>query len=171
MFHGWFVELCDKTNLLSVEQRWLDIGFDKQKRCYNISPEAGRHPQLDRMKTHTVISPNNEVITFTGIRQFCRENTIRFSGFCGMLNGKHACYSGWRLPHNAHKLIGTTKPKAFNVKLQDPNGNVYGPIFNLEVFCQQHSLQASSIRHLLAGRYKTSKGWKVVDGVTILDKR
>lgn len=160
-YFAWFVESAAELQLLSEEQKWLDLGFDKQERCYNISPEAGRHPHFERMLSCTVIAPNGLEVSFTGMRKFCREVGIRFSSFCDMVNGRIVSAEGWRLPKNRSRPIGLTLPKQYNVKLVAPSGMIYGPITNLESFCRDHQLQASSIRHLLAGRYRSSKGWKL----------
>lgn len=160
-YFAWFVEGASEQQLLSREQFWLDLGYDKKQRCYNITPEAGRHPHFERMLHRTVIAPNGLEVSFTGIRAFCRDVGLRHSSFCEMLNGKVPSAQGWRLPKNKDQPIGQTLPKRYNVKLVDPNGGIHGPIVNLEEFCRLHQLQASSIRHLLAGRYQTSKGWRL----------
>ena len=158
-FFAWFIEASQQEQLLEREQAWLCVGFDNQYRCYNITPEAGRHPHYERMKSHSVISPEGVETTFVGMRQFCRERNLRFSSFCDMVNGRVPSSQGWRLPKNCHVETGRTLPKTFNVKLKDPCGNIHGPITNLEEFCRIHKLRSSSIRHLLAGKCKSSLGW------------
>lgn len=166
-----------KEERLKREQNWIDSVWDNQIKCYNLNPKAqsceGRKntvkqhlahmkSQDHRKKALTVIAPNGLEVSFTGIREFCRNVDIRFSQFCEMLNDHTPSSAGWRLPQNKDKPIGQTLPKKYDVILQDPNGVSHGPIFNLEEFCRIHLLQASAVRHMLAGRYNSTRGWKVL---------
>lgn len=175
-FAFFVLVFCEPEMRLIREQEWLNALFDNQQQCYNINPIAespkgrkytkeqhSRHleSQNHRKTTGTVIAPNGIEVVFTGMREFCRNNNLRFSSFCDMINGKLPSSEGWRLPKNRHFQTGQTLPKFFNVKLKDPQGNIHGPFHNLEKFCKIHKLRASSIRHLIAGRIKSSLGWTV----------
>lgn len=168
------LEISKPESRISREQQWLDAIYDNQQQCYNINPHAespkGRKytreqhvkhlaSQNHRKANFTIIDPNGVETTFVGMRQFCRERCLRFSSFCDMVNGHVPSSQGWRLPKNCHVETGRTLPKTFNVKLKDPCGNIHGPITNLEEFCRIHKLRSSSIRHLLAGKCKSSLGW------------
>lgn len=170
------IKKCKEEDLISNEQEWIDICFDKQNRCYNIRQKAENSTGLKRtkkqlkiarlaykkrMKTCTVVSPKGEIFTFTGIRKFCRKRKIKQSAFCSMINGKIPSAQGWRLLENISNKINQTVPKRFKIKLLSPSGEIYKNIFNLENFAKKHSLHASSIRHLIAGRIKSTLGWTI----------
>lgn len=51
-------------------------------------------------KTYTLRDPRGNLVTFTGMRKFCRENGIRNSGaIYKLLNGKATHARGWTLPN------------------------------------------------------------------------
>lgn len=172
------IELCTKEKRYEIEQKYLDLNFDNQQQCYNINPEAdscnGRkftNKQLlkhqscfeHRKKKFTVLSPNGEIITFIGIRKFCKEQNIKFTTFLNMLHGNViSTGEGWRLPCNKNKQATKSKYQKYDIKLVSPTGEVYNNIFNLEQFCKEHDLQSSCIRHLIAGKHKTHKNWKII---------
>lgn len=172
------IEICDKENCFEIEQKYLNLYFDYQKQCYNINLQVDgpkgkvyskkRHLkhlecQNHRKKKFTVLSPNNEIITFIGIRKFCREQNIKFTTFLNMLHGNTiSTCEGWRLPCNKNKQATKSKYQKYDIKLVSPTGEVYNNIFNLEQFCREHDLQSSCIRHLIVGKHKTHKNWKII---------
>lgn len=48
-------------------------------------------------KTCTLMSPDGELVTFTGIKKFCRENNLDQSAISKVLNGKANHHKKWRL--------------------------------------------------------------------------
>ena len=83
--------------------------------------------------------------------------------------GKAKSYKGFRLPENLdydfknYRKVNGRRAKLHNVKLISPNGEIYGPIFNIEEFCRIHFLSASGLRHLISGKNKSHKGWKIIE--------
>ena len=65
--------------------QWLSIGDNTAKAS---------------MQTHTVKSPTGEVITFTGMKLFCRNNDLNFKGMSKMLLRQRKQYRGWTLCQN-----------------------------------------------------------------------
>jgi group I intron endonuclease len=168
------IEECTEETLTASEQIWLDRLYDNQNYCYNIQSKSDSNlgvkrtgKQLkkarilykSRMKKFTVVSPKGETLNSIGIRKFCRKRKLPESAFNDMLNGKIPSVHGWRLPENINIQTGRTNPKKFKIKLVSPDGRIYKNIFNLEVFARKHNLHASSIRHLIAGRIKSTLGW------------
>lgn len=49
-------------------------------------------------KTYTLINPNGELITFTNMRNFCKENGLSNSKLCLVANGKRPSHKGWTKP-------------------------------------------------------------------------
>jgi group I intron endonuclease len=47
--------------------------------------------------TFTVVSPEGEIITFTGAREFCRIHNLHCGQFCEMLKGKYKQHKEWKL--------------------------------------------------------------------------
>jgi len=60
----------------------------------------------------------------------------------------------------------TSALKTYDVVLQDPSGNLHGPIVGLGIFARKHGLHKEHLSALLKGRLKTCNGWKVLDGKT-----
>jgi group I intron endonuclease len=53
-------------------------------------------PTSGKRKTFTVISPDEKIIEFTGLRRFCREHNINHSMLWRVLSGKQKEYNGWK---------------------------------------------------------------------------
>ena len=70
--------------------------------------------------------------------------------------------------YNVAKEAGrfTSALKTYDVVLQDPNGNLHGPIVGLGSFARKHGLYKENLGALINGKSKTYKGWKVLDGKT-----
>jgi len=58
-FSFFIIEFCERENLLSTEQKWLNVLFDNQKECYNFSNEArarfGEHSIQTKQKISSAL--------------------------------------------------------------------------------------------------------------------
>jgi group I intron endonuclease len=54
-------------------------------------------PTSGKRKTYTVKSPDGELVTFTGLRPFCRKHGFTMT-FHNLITGKLKKYKGWTLP-------------------------------------------------------------------------
>jgi hypothetical protein len=53
---------------------------------------------LHHQKTYTMKSPDGEIITFTNMKEFCKENDLCNSKLCEVASGKRKTHKGWTLP-------------------------------------------------------------------------
>jgi group I intron endonuclease len=53
---------------------------------------------LHHQKTYTMKSPSGEIITFTNMKEFCKENGLCNSKLCLVSSGKRKKHKGWTLP-------------------------------------------------------------------------
>lgn len=62
--------------------------------------QAALKSRLDRAKTYTLISPNQERIIFTNRNKFCRDNNLSAASLWKLLNKKNGMtqHKGWTLP-------------------------------------------------------------------------
>jgi len=49
-------------------------------------------------KTYTLKSPSGEIVTFTNMKEFCKENNLCNSKLCLVASGKRKNHKGWTLP-------------------------------------------------------------------------
>jgi len=71
--------------------------------------------------------------------------------------------TGRRMPkHVANSLI-ESRQKTYDIKIKDPNGNVYGPITNLSKFCRKHNLERSLLIKVFQGKRRHHKSWVLVE--------
>lgn len=49
-------------------------------------------------KTYTLLSPDGTLITFTNMKEFCKENNLSNSKLCLVASGKRRTHKGWTLP-------------------------------------------------------------------------
>jgi len=147
--------------LLLEEQKFLDLFWDNMNKCYNIEKNAGQQLQIHRRKTFTLISPHGEEKTFTGIGDFAKKQNISSTAVSAVLRGKALSCAGWRLKDTPIENIGRTRPKTYMLTLVSPNGEKYSNITNLEQFCKNNNLGSSNIRHMIAGKVKSHKGWTI----------
>jgi group I intron endonuclease len=78
---------------------------DSTKKKLSIA-NKGKKPSLNTIKgsiehnqkTYTMMSPNGEIITFTNMKLFCKENNLSNSKLCLVASGKIKSHKGWKLP-------------------------------------------------------------------------
>lgn len=153
-----------ESNLLDEEQKFLEVLYDDQRSCYNIEKNAIRNLQSHRKKEITVVSPNGDTTKFFGYNEFARHAGISNDEASRLANGKILSSHGWRLPSTEVSQTGKTKAKRFSITLISPEGTEYSDIFNLEQFCKTHNLISSCLRHVIAGRNASHKGWTLKSG-------
>jgi len=49
-------------------------------------------------KTYTLLNPNGELVTFTNMKNFCKENNLSNSKLCLVASGKRRSHRGWTIP-------------------------------------------------------------------------
>jgi group I intron endonuclease len=53
--------------------------------------------------------------------------------------------------------------KFYDVRLMDPDGNVYGPIQNIRAFSKEHDLSSQKMYLVIKGNRNHHKGWKLLN--------
>lgn len=127
--------------------------------------------QNKKRKSYEFVSPTNEEYTGRGVEEFCKKHGLSVSHMCALANGAIQSYKGWRLRQNKQYTFdrkalckknanarATTLPR----HLLSPEGIVYGPVVNISSFCNEHNLHRVSIRKLVAGKIKQTKGWRLL---------
>jgi hypothetical protein len=98
------MERCHESELVSIEQKWLDENHDDQKECYNISKIATRG--MLRMRPNVLLdgfsylSPQGIVHTInstTNLAALAREHNVRKVIFYELFHGTSKSAKGWTL--------------------------------------------------------------------------
>ena len=98
-------------------------------------------------KTYELITPENKHVTFTNIRQFCRENKLDNVSISLLLNNKIYYYKGW------------VKDYSHSYSFISPDGIIYKNITNLTNFCDEHNLKMKGMSKLHCGGVKSYFKW------------
>jgi group I intron endonuclease len=101
--------------------------------------------------TKRLLSPWNEIITFTKNSEMCKKYNISESKISTILSGKRKSFKGWKLPYeedNYHQILS-------------PSLEVF-KIYNVCLFAKEHNMHNSNLNSLLNGRLKSMKGWKLL---------
>lgn len=160
-------------NIYDVELEYISKFYGEN--CYNISKETNPNKSLieynnSKKKRFTLISPNNEEVEFFGLTEASRLINSSPSFISRLLKGEVKSCKGWRLIDNIdydYKNYRRTKnrgAKSHNILLIGPDGNLYGPIFNLEEFARQQGLKSSVFSNIINGRTRYCNGWSLYDG-------
>ena len=108
-------------------------------------------------KTYSLLNPKKEIITFTGICEFCRSNGLFFNNVRSLLTGKINSYNGWeRATTELEKPFINYKSK---ISLTNPSGEVISRE-SKRAFCSEFSLDRAAIGRVLSGKSRSYKGWK-----------
>lgn len=174
------VELCEMNALKEREQIHIDNHFGLK--CFNINPAVqvtGNNAR--QVQQITLISPSNKTINFNGtLREIAAQIHTQLVdpptlGSCAnilgqVLNKKKKHLRGWRLPENAAynwkaRSARSYHAKTWDIQLLGPEGQIIGPITNIEQFCRDHDILNSSVIHnLIMGRTRYANGWSIYSG-------
>jgi group I intron endonuclease len=167
------IEVCDIENIYEKEQNYIIKNFGKM--CYNINIDTTPSKFLakwneNRKKKFILIDANNIQYEFFGYREASNIIGCTIGAVCQIVNKKSLSCKGWRLPENInydYKNYRKKKGKGakiHNVKFLSPNGEIYGPIFNLEKFSKEHNLNSSVFSNLISKRTRYCNGWSLYNG-------
>lgn len=170
------IEYCNKSELAVREEHYIKINYGPN--CYNININP-RCEDINRRHIICInlVSPDNINYSFTGtMRDISRQMYSKFNfksenyvyqGINRLLNGKSKHFIGWRLTDNEEfdwtaPIKRNYNTKQWDVKLVSPNGEVFGPICNLEQFCREHDIKYSSdLINLINGKTRYINGWYI----------
>ena len=78
-----------------TREKWRKA-FGGKKPSENTRLGAIHHNQ----KTYTLTNPNGELITFTNMKKFCKENKLSNAHLCDVASGKRNSHRGWKKPQS-----------------------------------------------------------------------
>jgi group I intron endonuclease len=162
----------DISKIYEIEQIYIDITYGKN--CYNISKKTNEYNSLLknnklRREKFQLIDKENKLYDFSGLADTSRILNLNFRLLRNLVIGKSLSYKGWRLPKNIDynpKNYRKSKGRGaeiHNVRLISPDGEIHGPIFNIEEFCRNNKLVASNLRHVISKKNKSHRGWCLYD--------
>jgi len=149
-----------------------------EKKCRSIKGWTLLEENLNKSIKHyniSLVSPvGEEFNSITNLANFCKEHGgLNETAMYSLVNNKINSYCGWRL--KGHKTydrpgqflvtknkIGNAIAKTHDIKLESPDGTIYGPIFNLSDFCRTHNLLRATLNKVIVGKSKHCQDWKLV---------
>jgi len=148
-FEFLILEYVSIELLLAREQEYLNDYYDGGINCYNQSKNV--HSTM-RGRTHSeetiakMSGPNNH--------RFGKPMTLETK------EKLSALFAGTKRPDVAIRAKSNKYGvKQHNICLLSPNQEKHGPIFDLVLFCEVHSLDRRTVYRLIAGSRKSHKGW------------
>lgn len=140
----------------------------KWRTIENIGYSCSRAGEKRKGELHDVklLSPDGNVYgPIQNLKEFCRTHGIsNHSHMSNLIAGRTRYIFGWSIFTGSFDKPAVKNSKTYDVKLQSPTGDVYGPIINLKAFCREHGLNLSGMQGLINGKKKTNsyKSWKLL---------
>lgn len=158
------------SKIYEIEQNYIDKFYGEN--CYNINRKTNDYKSLSkynesRKRQFELVDSEGNRYQFSGYTETARLLGLNFRLLRNLIIGKSMSYKGWRLPENVdydykkYRSKNGRRAKLHNVSLISPTGDIYGPIYNIEEFCRNNNLRASNIRHIISGKNKSYKGWRL----------
>lgn len=170
----------DSSVLCQREQYHLDLLRSQGIECYNMAFNAERYDlNQNKRKTYTLVDPEGQIRFFKNhlLSEVARiilhdvPFSKKYAGLFSVTSGRSKSYKGWRLDVDydyenwrSNRNVNY-KCKTYDVRLLSPDGDVFGPITNLNQFCRDHEIDnPSGILNLIRGRTRYINGWCLFDG-------
>lgn len=173
-------------NIQPTVDRSIGIPHTKETKR-KISQRLKNHPALSKAREKhwdiKLTSPKGDIYdNIVNLQQFAKRHNLNPASLWKLAQGYLLSYKGWRLLETPSDNIlikqrgkkiskaktGCKRPdnitrcsKTYNVKLVNPEGDVFGPIYGLAAFARKHNLSDTKLGKLITGKAKTHKGWKV----------
>jgi len=137
-------------------------------------PLLSRHEQtaekLKRTFDIRLVNRSNEIFgPIVNMNQFCKVHNISSEMIRQLLKGKVKIAKGWRLEANKHLTEEDVEQeriqkisKIYDVQIQSPTGEIYGPIINLSRFCREHNIRWAGMHAFIIGEKESYKEWKKI---------
>lgn len=121
-------------------------------------------------KIYKLIDRNGNLVEFTNVRKFAKDNNINISTLRNLLNGYcEYTYTGWRLykegigvtPFNYEELKKNRRksnPIIGKYKFISPSGELIKADYLIDL-AEEYNLEANRLSHIWAGQEKSYKGW------------
>ena len=109
-FYFKILKICNNSSIINIkkiESLWINkLNSTYSKNGFNMEIYDKHYKKIKlckspydyskQMKTYQLISPNGEIITFTGLAKFARENSIDECGLAGVISGNFKSYKGYK---------------------------------------------------------------------------
>jgi hypothetical protein len=158
-FEFFVVERCAQSELLAIEQQYLDVLWDNGLRCFNVAKEANRYVTPPKTYNVTLISPEGvKYGPIVGLAQFAREHNLVKENLWGMLNGLLKTHKRWRIDDGLSK-----RPQSWSKShtFISPTGVIFTGITNVTEFADRFGLKYGGFSRLVCGSRQTYKKWKL----------
>ena len=152
------LEYANKTDLLEVEQKWIDkTGCVDKAIGFNIYDVAGSPGDTYAQIWEGFIDPDGNEIIIKNLYDFCRQRGLDFPSMHRLAMGKSKLksYKGWTHKNSPRKREYVKTYKGF----VDPGGRPLGLITNLAAFCREYGLDKTHMVAVANGRIYSHRGW------------
>ncbi len=109
-----------------------------------------------------LLAPSGEIVgPIINIEKFCKKYNLCSAGNVHrLINNKIPSYKGWTILGTGNHLK-TRNAKNFDVIIIDPDGNEYGPIYNLTKFAREHNVNITGLQQLVKKNILEYKKWRI----------
>ncbi len=152
------LELVDSSDLLRVEQEWIDrTGCAHSDIGFNVYDTAGSPGEANAQVWNGFIDPDGNEVIITNLHKFCREHGLDHPSMLRLARGhsKLKSHKGWTHRNSPRQREYVKTYEGFI----DPDGNPLGPITNLAAFCREHGLDTTHMVAVAHGRIYSHRGW------------
>lgn len=182
-FEFHIVELVDESNLLIIEQKYLDWAKLHRDQCYNLSFIAGRCEMTDERRQHLSKLFRNRVFSDTHryklsvantgkrpsaktIKKMSDSQRIRFSTTDAWNKGKQLTHSHKQKlrmtklgkKQSIESILKRTKKLYKPILEMDENGIVINQFFSLKELCTKCNLRKGSVIDVCKGKRAETHG-------------
>lgn len=157
------LEVVNRHELLSVEQKWLDRTHCTDRAIgFNIYPIAGSPGETHARVWHGFIDPGGNEVTISNLHEFCRLQNLDHPSMIRLAQGKSKLksYKGWTHGNSVRKRPYIKTYEGF----VDPHGRIVVSITNLAAFCREHGLDKTHMVAVAHGRLISHRGWTYDSG-------
>ncbi|HNB52959.1 MAG TPA: GIY-YIG nuclease family protein [Anaerolineales bacterium] len=157
------LEYAEASNLLEIEQRWIDqTGCIDKNIGFNIYDQAGSPGDSQVQVWEGFIDPEGNEVTIVNLFDFCRQNALDFPSMHRLAMGKSKLksYKGWTHKNSPRKRDFIKTHTGFI----NPDGVPVAPITNLAAFCRENGLDDTHMIAVAKGRILSHRGWTHVNG-------
>jgi len=167
------MEICSVDMIYDIERSYISLYYGDM--CYNMNIETHPSKSLiqwnsDRKRRFSLVSPSNESYEFIGYSEAAIITNCSISFLSKVVNKKCKSCRGWRLPENidydceSYRKVEGKGAILHDIRLLGPDGNIYGPIFNISNFARDKKLDPSVFHNIIYGRTRYCNGWSLYNG-------
>lgn len=139
-----------------TNHNWLHSLYPELYEIVSTLNSSRRHYATETILSPIIIlSPEGVQYQVTKVSSFCAKHDLHRGHFRGVLKGIVNNHKGWHLPSTILKKYPSVK---------SPKGEIFNiPFGEMRSFTITHNLSETLFRHLLQGKAKSHKGWKLCE--------